>query len=152
MDLDDAISALEALAIQLEAADSNLNDSRLNEAISESIFVADAVLAAEDRSMWRALANSVVPNEQAATSTGAKAQNSAAGESFPSRCSNSRCGTLCDDEDLRKKCAFDCGVRFCNSRCWKEGRARHEGTCSILQKKAILRRLRIGNGEADELF
>lgn len=156
MDLDDAISALEALTVQLEAADSNVDDSRLGKAISESVSVADAVLSPEDGSLWRKLTNSVLPNEQAAVPSSVKSRRSVGEpivvEPLVGRCSNSRCGTLCGDDDLKRRCAFDCGVRFCNSHCWRERRACHEAICTVLQKKAILRKLRIGDVESDELF
>lgn len=151
MELDDAISALEALAVKLESADSSFDDRRLNEAIGESVSVADAVLSPQDSSMWRELTKCVNPNKKAAASSIVKACSSTP-EPPVDRCSNSRCGILCTDEDLKRKCALGCGVRFCNSHCWRERRAYHEGTCSVLQKKAILRKLRIDNVEADELF
>lgn len=151
MDLDSAILALEALAIRLETADSTVDISRLSEAVDESISVADAVLSPQESSMWRELAISVGGKEHAAYSSNVR-DCSSAREPIASRCSNSRCGTFRTDEDLRKRCALDCGVRFCSSKCWRERRADHEGTCTVMRKKSVLRQLNVGTWAGEELF
>lgn len=151
MDVEDAISSLEALASQLESAVSKVDDSALSEAISESVSVADAVLSPQDRLLWQGITTSILPEAQAPMHSEEKKRVTSC-EPSTDACANIRCGTPCTDEDLKRRCTFDCGVRFCNATCWKLHRSMHERICCVLQKKLILKKLGIMNGDADELF